>query len=128
MTVQTPDGRSRSVQLRADDDDTTLSYPDTAQSGIYMARFGAPLNRTESFAVNVDTVESDLTQIDPEELQNEVWPDIPFVHQTIVAGFCPPPGRAVRSAAAAGCTSVCSIAVLGLLFVETFLGWKMGHR
>ena len=36
-----PDGRSRRVQLRSAGDDAALNYPDTAQSGIYVARFGA---------------------------------------------------------------------------------------
>ncbi len=125
-TVQGPDGRSRTVQLRSRADDAALSYPDTAQSGIYVARFGAPVNRTETFAVNVDTVESDLTQIDPEELQNEVWPGIPFVHQTSWQDFAASgPGSPIRSRSRLHVGLL--YAVLGLLLVETFLGWKMGH-
>jgi len=126
VTVQSPDGRSRTVQLRSSADDATLNYTDTAQSGIYVARFGAPLKREEAFAVNVDTVESDLTQIDPEELQNEVWPGIPFVHQTSWLDFAAAgPGSPIRSRSRLHVGLL--YAVLGLLFAETFLGWKMGH-
>jgi hypothetical protein len=125
-TVQSPDGRSRTVQLRSSADDATLNYADTAQSGIYVARFGAPLNRTETFAVNVDTVESDLAQVDPDELQNEVWPGIPFVHQTSWQDFAAAgPGSPIRSRSRLHVGLL--YAVLALLFVETFLGWKMGH-
>jgi len=125
-TVQGPDGRSRSVQLRASAADATLSYPDTMQSGIYVARFGAPLNRTQAFAVNVDTAESDLAQIDAEELQNDVWPGISFVHQTSWQDIAASgPGHPIGSRSRLHVDLL--YAVLGLLLVETFLAWKMGH-
>ena len=66
------------------------------------------------------------TQIDPEELQNEVWPGIPFVHQTSWQDFAASgPGSPIRSRSRlhVGLLYV----VLGLLFLETFLAWKMGH-
>ena len=78
------------------------------QSGIYVARRGPPPGREETFAVNVDTAESDLAQIDPEELQDEVWPGVPFVHQTSWQDLARP-APAARSAAGTGCTSVCSM-------------------
>jgi hypothetical protein len=125
-TVQGPDGRSRSVQLRAAAADAALSYPDTAQSGIYVARFGAPLNREQIFAVNVDTAESDLAQIDAEQLQNDVWPDISFIRQTSWQGFgAAGPGHPTGSRSRLHVGLL--YAVLGLLLGETFLAWRMGH-
>jgi hypothetical protein len=59
-----------------------LHYADTWQSGIYTVQFGSPVGSEERFAVNVDTTESDLNQIGDEELQNEVWPGVPFSRQT----------------------------------------------
>jgi hypothetical protein len=125
-TVQGPDGHSRSVQLRATAADAALSYPDTTQSGIYVARFGAPLNRAEIFAVNVDTAESDLAQIGAEQLQNDVWPGISFIRQTSWQDFAAAgPGSPTLSRS--GLHVGLLYAVLGLLLVETFLAWRMGH-
>ena len=125
-TVQGPDGRGRSVQLRATADDAALSYPDTAQSGIYVARFGAPVNRTQTFAVNVDTTESDLAAIAPEELQNDVWPGISFVHRTSWQDFAAA-GRASPSGSGSRLHVGLLYAVLGLLLLETLLAWTMGY-
>ena len=122
--VQSPDGRTHTVKLRAAGDYSSLSYADTAQSGIYLAQFGPPINRSQTFAVNVDTAEGDLARIEPENC-------------------APASGRAFLSsirhhgrlggAAAGGPESAGSrlhvdllYAVLGLLFLETFLGWKLG--
>ena len=85
-SVETPDGRSHHVQLRAAGDFSVLSYGDTAQSGIYVVQLGPPGDRSQTFAVNVDTTESDLAALDPEELRSEVWPGIPFVRENLVAG------------------------------------------
>jgi len=127
LVVQTPDGHSHPAQLRSAGDYATLNYADTTQSGIYVARFGPPVNHSETFAVNVDTAESDLTQIDPEELQNEVWPGIPFLHQTSWQDFAATAGGSpIRSGSRLHVGLL--YALLGLLFVETFLGWKMGYH
>ena len=127
LSVQTPDGRSHPVQLRSAGDNSTLSYVDTTQSGIYVARFGPPLGRSETFAVNVDAVESDLTQIDLGELQNEVWSGVPFVHQTSWQDLgATAPGGPIRGGSRFHVGLL--YAVLGLLLVETLLGWKMGYH
>jgi hypothetical protein len=126
LSVQTPDGRSHPAQLRTAGDFSSLTYADTLQSGIYAARFGPPVNRDETFAVNVDTVESDLEQISPEELQSDVWTGIPFVHQTSWQDLgATRPGGPIRGASPLHIALLYS--VLGLLFVETLLAWKMGH-
>jgi len=68
-----PDGRSRPVPLHADGGPILQShYSDTFAERHICARFGSPVNRTETFAVNVDTAESDLAPIDLEELRNHV--------------------------------------------------------
>ena len=125
-SVQTPDGHSHRVQVRTTGDDSTLSYTRTAKNGMYAMRFGPPLNRNELFAVNVDTIESDLATIDPEELRKRVWPGIPFIHQTswqdLDAAGLADPTRGGRLHIGL------LYAALGLLFVEVFLGWKMGYH
>jgi hypothetical protein len=76
--------------------------------------------------VNVDPVESDLTKVSPEELRDEVWPDIPFVHQTTFQNLDQPASGPVarRNELAKGLL----YAVLFLLFVETYLGRRFGHH
>jgi hypothetical protein len=101
-----------------------LSY--TTQSGIFVARRGPPPGREETFAVNVDTAESDLAQIDPEELQDELWPGVPFVHQTSWQNLgATGPGSPIRGANRLHVGLL--YAALGLLLIETFIGWRLGH-
>jgi hypothetical protein len=127
LVIQSPDGRRHAVELRAAGEHSILKYADTAQSGIYVARFGPPIDRSQIFAVNVDTAESDLTPIDPDELRNEVWPGVPFVHQTTWQDL----GEAAPSGPMLGRSRLhidLLYVVLGLLFVETFLSWKLGYH
>ena len=91
-----------------------------------MAHFGPPANRSQTFAVNVDTAESDLTQIDPDKLRNETWPNIPFVYQTSwqdIKGGAAGPAHGMK-----GLHVDLLYAVLGLALAETVLGWKLGAR
>jgi hypothetical protein len=126
VSVQSPDGRKRPAQLHAAGDRFALTYADTSQSGIYEATFGPPTNRSQTFAVNVDTAESDLTQVDPEDLRNETWPNIPFIYRTSWQDI---KGTAVGAALAKHALHVDLLyVVLGLLFAESFLGWKMGAK
>ena len=123
-SVQSPDGRAISTQLRTAGDYSALRCDETLQSGIYVARFGPPVNRSQEFAVNVDTAESDLARVEPEELRDDVWPGIPFAHQTS--------WQDAHTLTAAGPIRSGSplqvdllYAVLGLLFFETFYAWKV---
>ncbi len=124
--VQSPDGRSHTVKLRGAGDYSSLSYADTAQSGFYLAQFGPPVNRSQTFAVNVDTAEGDLARVEPDELRTDVWPGIPFVYQTSWQDL----GAAAAGGPASGGSRLhvdLLYAVLGLLFLETFLGWRLGR-
>jgi hypothetical protein len=126
VRVQSPDGRERPVQLQAAGDRFALTYTDTSQSGIYAAQFGPPANRSQKFAVNVDTAESDLAQIGPGELRNETWPNIPFNYQTSWQDI---KGTAIGSMQGSRGLHVDLLYLaLGLVFAETFLGWKLGAR
>jgi hypothetical protein len=87
-------------------------------------QFGAPVSRTQAFAVNVNTVESDLTPVDIEE--TEAFDGIPLVHRT---SWQRPDALAVGPIARPGHLHVGLLyAVLGLLFVESFLAWRFGHH
>jgi hypothetical protein len=55
-----------------------------------------------------------------------VWPDIPFVRQTSWQNLADEPvGPIYRSSRL---PKILLYAVLGLLFVETFLAWRFGHH
>ena len=124
VTVKRPDGQIRAGQLHTDGDYGQWGYDDTLLSGVYTVQFGAPVSRTQAFAVNVNTVESDLTPVDIEE--TEAFDGIPLVHRT---SWQRPDALAVGPIARPGHLHVGLLyAVLGLLFVESFLAWRFGHH
>jgi hypothetical protein len=126
VSVQSPDGRKRPAQLQPAGDRFALTYADTLQSGIYTVQFGPPANRCQTFAVNVDTAESDLAAIDPDELRDETWPDIPFVYQTSWQDI---KGTGVGSAhGQEGLHVDLLYAALGLALAEVLLAWKLGTK
>jgi len=92
----------------------------------YLAQFGPPISRSDAFAVNVDPVESDLARISPEELRDQVWREVPFVHQTTWQNLDDQPDR--RIGRPSGLPKALLYALLALLFVETFLAWRFGHH
>jgi hypothetical protein len=114
------------IALHAEGDYSAWSYADTWLSGIYTATLGPPISRSQSFAVNVDTRESDLAAVDAAELTATVWPEIPFQYQTTWrqtdAQVAAPIVRPRRLPV------VLLYAVFGLLFTETFLAWRFGHH
>jgi hypothetical protein len=118
--------QGRQIALHAEGDYSAWSYPDTWLSGIYTATLGPPANRSQSFAVNVDTRESDLAAVDVEDLKSNVWPEVPFQYQTTWqqtdAQVAAPVVRSWRLPV------LLLYAVLGLLVAETFLAWRFGHH
>lgn len=124
-TIRPPDGRSEEGRARLERDSAAWTSPATRQSGVYTVEFGPPAARTQSFAVNVNPVESDLASITEEELRDEVWPGVPFVHQTTWQQIEAPQAASVtrRSELA----KLLLYVVLGLLLVETYLARRFGH-
>lgn len=126
LVVQRPDGRREPVRPRTLSGFSSWSYADTGLSGVYIAEFGPPISRSDAFAVNVDTVESDLTRISPEDLRDQVWPGVPFIHQTTWQDLEEEPaGRISRPNAL---PKALLYAVLAMLLVETLLAWRFGHH
>ncbi len=123
--VRLPGGRSEAGRGRVEGDSSVWSYVDTTRSGVYTAEFGAPISRSEVFAVNVDPVESDLAKITSDQLRDDVWPGTPFLYQTTWQGLEASPGTAAGrpSPFAKGLL----FAVLGLLLAETYLARRFGH-
>jgi hypothetical protein len=102
------------------------SFSDTSTSGTYTARLGPPISRSEVFAVNVDTVESDLTKLTPEQFRNQVLPGVPFVHRTSWENSDDRP--VAQTTPRSGLPNGLLYVVLGLLFAETYLAWRFGHH
>jgi hypothetical protein len=135
LEVRDPRSRSEPVRPRRESDLNVWSYADTMISGVYSVgrvgnpsyvEDGPPVSRTDAFAVNVDPAESDLAALTVEQLRDEVWPGIPFVHQTTWQHLDRPVfGRTSRSSPWAK-DLLCGVFVL-LLF-ETFLARRFGHH
>jgi len=126
VVVRNPRGRSEPVAPQISGEGNSWSYPDTMLSGIYSVQLGPPVARTESFAVNVDTAESDLRAFTADELRSDVWPDVPFVHQTTWENADRPAlARASRSREFPGGLLY---GLFVLLLVETVLARRFGHH
>jgi len=122
LSVLGPGDGSREVRLTSDGDYGEFRYGETAISGVYTAELGRPIE----FAVNVDTVESDLTQLDESQLRSEVWPGVAFTHLTT--------WQDAQGPAAAPLVQPRHLhvdllyAALALLFMETYLAWRFGYH
>ncbi len=126
LSIRCPDGHSETVRLESEGDYSTWSYGDTGTSGVYAARIGPPVARTDLFAVNVDPVESDLICLSEDQLREEVWPDVPFLLRTSLEDLDQQP--VTQSGRRGGLAKEFLYAVLLLLFVETLLAWRFGHH
>jgi hypothetical protein len=78
VTVENPAGESQTVRVVTEEGDSRWTYANTARSGFYRAELGPPLSKSELFALNVDTRESNLAKLDLEELKNGVWSGVAF--------------------------------------------------
>lgn len=127
VTVQTPDGRSANLALKLHGETAGVEFVDTGRNGFYTVQVGSPLNRRETFAVNVDPKESDLAQMTVEELRDEVWPGVRFLHQTTWQNAAQPIA-ATALAQPTGLQVQLLYFVLGMMLLETLLAWRFGHR
>jgi hypothetical protein len=119
LMLTTPDKRQEELRTTTDPDGTRWQYADTWTSGLYTLDAGSPANRQQIYAVNVDTAESNLARVDPQELP---------------AGFTmnrnndlDEPESGVTGHRG-GLHKMLLYCVLGLLFCETFLAWRFGNR
>jgi len=118
LDVATPVGESQRLQVTVQGEDSSWSFGRTEQSGTYEAQFGPPLDKTRRFAVNVDTRESNLEQIDPELLPSQFADEIRFD----VGGT-----GAVAQANQTKIFQFALAALLILLVAESFLAWQFGR-
>jgi hypothetical protein len=121
-----PDGRQEKLRLAGQGDSSVWSYADTGTSGLYTAQFGTPISRRDLFAVNVDPAESDLARLPPDALEKEIWPGIPFVHQTRREN--PGPEQAGHVTPRNLLPEGLLYLALALLLLESLLARRFGHH
>ncbi len=141
LEVRDPRGRVETVRSRREDDRNAWSFAETWISGVYSVEAktadtvtssqspgtddAAALVRPNVFAVNVDPAESDLTPLNMEELRNETWPGVPFVHQR---SWEPIDERTLGGTVPSNPWAKNLLGgVMVLLLVETFLARRFGH-
>lgn len=124
VNIVRPGGGRIQVELQRSEEYSGFLYTPTDISGLYEAQFDSPLSRTELFAVNVDTTESDLTSLARDELAAELMPGLSFDYQTDWTAV----GINEESHAAAGqiARSLLHL-VLYLLFVEQLMAWRFRY-
>lgn len=77
VSLRLPTGETTSLRITPGIE-PSWSFSDTTSSGAYQALVGnssttTDTGRSESFAVNVDTAESDLARVDAAELRDQIW-------------------------------------------------------
>jgi hypothetical protein len=126
IIVQTPDGRSQTAKQLASDGNKMLFVTETSRSGIYSIEFGQSSEPNRLYAVNVDTAESNLAQLSPDELQEDIWRDVTFLHQTTWRDIGRP--QVAASLVRTDLQIKFLYVVLSLLILETFISWRFGHH
>jgi hypothetical protein len=118
IELKRPDGRTAPVSIRSTPAGREWSYADTNVSGIYSLT-GLPQNQSLQFAVNVDTSESNLEKVDPDEVPPEL-----VVRNTWQVSS---PARTTDVLAQSSWNLSFLWCVVALLFVESFLAWHFGR-
>lgn len=121
LFITTPIGPVESIPPSSEADAGRWSFDDIDFSGIYKVRAGSPTAAEQKFAVNIDTRESDLQRVHPEDLPEGFTIRSTWQETSVVASVDLP----ARSFAM---HRMFLYIVLGLLFTEVFLAWWIGHR
>lgn len=122
--LQIPGGETQTPN--ASSDGRTLISEPTTKSGFHQMALGTPLNRSEWFAVNVDSRESDLTSLRDENLKEDLIPGVNYrylkewTERPTIDN--PPDLRFVVSNVSFSRTFL--LAVFGLLLVEFIMAWN----
>lgn len=122
-TLQVPNGESQ-APVTAGDGRSIISEP-TTRAGFYKMVLGPPIGRTEWFAANVDTQESDLASLRQEDLRSEVLPGIDFTYQTEWEDTPAATEKTVRVVStSSGLARSFLLAALCLLVIEQLMAWR----
>jgi hypothetical protein len=121
--LQTPDGNSQAPS-GSGDGRSIITEPAT-RSGFHKLVLGPPVGRTEWFAVNVDTQESDLASLRPEELRSEVMPGVEFSYLTDWEETSAGSEKGVRVVStSSGLARSLLLAAFCLLIIEQLMAWR----
>ncbi len=118
VAVTNPAGSREDVRMSLDSQASHWTFGDTQTSGVYRVELGAPLSSEDFFAVNVDTAESDLARLAPEELPKQFT-----THRRASLDEADSPTVGHRS----GLHKLLLYFALALLLAETYLAWRFGH-
>jgi hypothetical protein len=121
-SITRPDGETDAPRVTQGAHLSDFIYEKADLSGFYEIQYGAPLSRTESFAVNVDPRESNLTKLEKEELDQDLLPGTEFTYRTDWEEM----ERHATGPAneRGGITRWLLYLTLYLLFVEQMLAWN----
>ena len=118
-----PNGDTK--QLQPSSDGRNLTSDPTSTSGFHKIVLGPPSNRTDWFAVNVDTQESDLTALQSDDLRTELMPGLDFRYLTEWEETTSAAGETVRAiSTGTGFSRSLLLAALALLLVEQLMAWN----
>jgi hypothetical protein len=128
IDVRMPSGEIKRAAVAGEAGDRAWSFGDTQQSGIYRSEPVGGATQpaaAQAFAVNLNTVESDLEQVAPEELAQDVWPGVRYFHRTNWRDTDADVSDdiVVRSHLHLWLL----VAAVGLLVTESFLNWFSGR-
>jgi hypothetical protein len=126
IKIRTPAGESSVVRLKNEGDWSDWTFVDTQAAGVYQASLPVGPATEETFAVNLDTTESDLAKVDPAELREQVWSGVPFVLRNDWQDLTQESDESIVRRS--GLHHVLLLAVAGLLFLETFVAYWFGKR
>ena len=118
-----PNGDTRSVQPTSDGR-MVITEP-TTMSGFHQVVLGPPANRTDWFAVNVDTTESDLTSVRVDEMRQDLFPGLDFTYLTEWEETTTGETQTLRTiSTGTGFSRALLLAAVALLLVEQLMAWN----
>lgn len=120
--VTRPDGETEPARSTPNANLTDFHYDRTDKSGAYNLQLGPPLNRRETFVVNVDPRESNLTRLEKDDIERDLLAGTEFRYLTDWTDL---ERQTTHSTSETGDLSqVFLYIVLYLLFVEQLLAWN----
>lgn len=117
-----PDGSEAPLEFQQQGGFATVSADVADRAGFYDMEFGLPLARTETFAVNVDSRESDLARLEKDELTDELLADVDAVYRASWREF--QHRTDAESHRRGGLSRTLLATALCLLLIEVVMAWK----
>ena len=126
VVVKRPDEETEPANVLVHANLSTVSYDRTDLPGVYQINLGPPLNRTEVFAVNVDTHESPLAKLERDAIERELLNGADFDYST---EWIPKEREAVTTTVSVGgeLSHWILYVVLYLLAVEQLMAWQFRY-